>query len=287
MYDTHCHLNFRAFADDYRDVIKNSLEKGIFLNIVGTQYETSRRAVEIAEEFAEAPIYSSVGLHPSHLEKSHDPVEGDNGVRAWDYEKYKKLGSHPKVVGIGETGIDFFRFPHEPDEQKRVLQKQHTIFREHIRLARELKKPLIIHCRPSRGTFDAYNDLLKIATRYSPQGVVHCFIGNWEIAERLLSVGLYISFTGIITFKNADAHLLDVVKKIPLDRVLIETDAPYLTPEPYRGKKRCEPIHVEYVAQKIAEIKELPAEKIIQETAKNAKKLFLNERTMNYKSKNL
>jgi len=278
MYDTHCHLNFRAFADDYHDVIKHSLEKEMFLNIVGTQYETSLRAVEIAEEFADAPVYASVGLHPSHLEKSHDPEEGNEDMRAWDYEKYKKLGLHPKVVAIGETGIDRFRLSENGNEKERVLKKQREVFEEHIRLALELQKPLIIHCRPSRGTFDAYEDLISIITRYSLHGVVHCFLGNWQIAEQILRLGLYISFTGIITFKNANAHLLDVVKKNPLDRILIETDAPYLTPEPFRGKTRCEPMNVEYVARKIAEIKELPIEKIIQKTAENAKKLFLSRR---------
>lgn len=289
MYDTHCHLNFRAFANDYRKIIKHSIEAGMFLNIVGTQYETSRRAVGIAEEFKDAPVYASVGLHPSHLEKSRDPLEGDEDVHAWDYEKYKKLAEHPKIVAIGEAGIDRFRLTEDANEEERALEKQRSVFRDHIRLAHELHKPIIIHCRPSRGTFDAYENLLEILQQHTPsfsppyeggdrggqKGVVHCFSGNWEIAEELLALGLYISFTGIITFKNADAHLLEVVKKIPIDRVLLETDAPYLTPEPFRGKMRCEPLHVRYVAEKIAEIRAKTVEKIISATHENGERLFL------------
>lgn len=289
MYDTHCHLNFRAFANDYRNVIKHSLEAGMFLNIVGTQYETSRRAIEIAEEFKDAPVYASVGLHPSHLEKSHDQTEGDDDMHAWDYEKYKTLGTRPKIVAIGETGIDRFRLPEDEGEKERVIEKQRAVFQEHVRLANELQKPIIIHCRPSRGTFDTYENLLQILVQNTPsfsppseggdrggqKGVVHCFLGNWEIAEELLALGLYISFTGIITFKNADARLLEVVKKIPLERILIETDAPYLTPEPFRGKARCEPLHVRHVAEKIAALRAQSVEEIIAVTKQNGERLFL------------
>ncbi|MBI4359484.1 MAG: TatD family hydrolase, partial [Candidatus Jacksonbacteria bacterium] len=134
MYDTHCHLNFRAFENDYHEIIKHSLEKGMFLNIVGTQYETSRRAVQIAEEFMDSPVYASVGLHPSHLEKSYDPAEGVKNVHAWSHEKYKQLWVHPKVAGIGETGIDMFRLPDDENAKNRVLEKQRDVFEEHIRL---------------------------------------------------------------------------------------------------------------------------------------------------------
>ena len=269
MYDTHCHLNFQAFKKDYKIVTQKSLDEGMMLNIVGTQYDTSKRAVEIAQEFNDKPVYAAVGIHPTHLNK-------EDSLHKWNYEKYKQLAGDPKVVAIGETGIDRFR----GDETLRV-QKQ--IFKEHIRLAKELDKPLVIHCRPSDKSTDAYDDLLTILSNYKLQttnyklnGVVHCFIGNWEVAKQLLDIGLFISFTGIITFKNADTRLLEAVKKIPLERVLVETDAPYLTPEPFRGKTRCEPLHVRYVAEKIAEIKKIPTEVVIKSTAENGKQLFLN-----------
>lgn len=261
MYDTHCHLNFKAFADDYRAVLQESLEKGMSLNLVGTEYETSCRAIAIAHEFEDAPVYASVGLHPAHLDKNDD-------AHAWDYQKYRALGEDIKVVAIGETGIDRFH-------GAETINKQREVFEAHIALARELKLPLIIHCRPSKNSLDAYENLLAIV-KGDQNGVVHCFMGNWEIAEQLLASGLYISFTGIITFKNADARLLEAAKHIPLDRIMIETDAPYLTPEPFRGKKRCEPLDVECVARKIAEIQGRDVNEVIATTQQNGERLFLS-----------
>jgi TatD DNase family protein len=168
-----------------------------------------------------------------------------------------------------------FRLPEDGNERARALEKQRAVFRDHIRLAQEVKKPLIIHCRPSKNSLDAYENLLEIV-KGGQNGVVHCFLGNWEIAEQLLDFGFYISFTGIITFKNADARLLEVVKQIPLDRILIETDAPYLTPEPFRGKTRCEPLHVELVARQIAEIRSQNVDEVIATTQQNGERLFSN-----------
>ncbi|MEK9165472.1 MAG: TatD family hydrolase [Patescibacteria group bacterium] len=296
LYDTHSHLNFKAFADDCQTVIKNSLKQGMFLNIVGSQFLTSKRAVEIANEFRNDPVYATVGLHPSHVGNSKFKIQNsklqfkiqnckDEGqeVHRWDYEKYKKLAVDQKVVAIGETGLDYYR-----TTDNHAVQKQ--IFLEHIKLAAELKKPLIIHCRPSKNTFsakgrpasgwDAYFDLIDIlnqklrVTSYKLQGVVHCFLANWPIAKQLLDLNLYISFTGIITYKNIDDYLIDAIKKIPLERIMIETDSPYLTPEPHRGKKRNEPLYVEYVARKIAEIKGIDGKIVIDATTKNGKNLF-------------
>ena len=281
LYDTHSHLNFKAFADDCQTVIKNSLKQGMFLNIVGSQFLTSKRAVEIANEFKNDPVYATVGLHPSHV--------GQNDIiHGWDYEKYKKLATDDKVIAIGETGIDYYRLTDVIANKMKQSQKQ--IFLEHIQLASELKKPLIIHCRPSKNTFsakgrpasgwDAYFDLIDIlnqklrVTSYKLQGVVHCFLANWPIAKQLLDLNLYISFTGIITYKNIDDYLIDAIKKIPLNRIMIETDSPYLTPEPHRGKKRNEPLYAEYVARRIAEIKGIDGKIVIDATTKNGKNLF-------------
>ena len=264
MYDTHCHLNFKAFAEDYYTITKKSIDAGMLLNIVGTQYETSKRAVAIANEFADSSVYAAVGLHPTHLNKN-------DVVHKWDYEKYRELAFQPKVVAIGETGIDHF---HDTEN----VNKQQEIFEEHIKLARELGRPLIIHCRPSHNSFDAYNDLLAILknTPKPINGVVHCFLGNRDLAEQFLELGAYLSFTGIITFKNADASLLETVKNIPLDKIMIETDAPYLAPEPFRGKTNY-PYYVEYVARKIGEVKNISVGEVIKTTEKNGKLLFLNK----------
>ncbi|MFH1712881.1 MAG: TatD family hydrolase [Candidatus Jacksonbacteria bacterium] len=264
MYDTHSHLNFRAFADDYQTVIKNSLKQGMFLNIVGSELLTSKRAKEIANEFKNDPVYAAVGLHPSHL-------DSDDKIHAWDYKQYKKLALDPKVVAIGETGLDLFH-------SAETFKKQKKVFKEHIRLALEVKKPLILHCRPSKDNFDAYHDLIKTIINYqlpiTNYAVVHCFLSNWQIAKQLLDLNLYISFTGIITYKNVDDYLIDAIKKIPLDRIMIETDCPYLTPEPYRGQKRNEPLYVKYVARKIAEIKGIDVKTVIDATTENGKNFF-------------
>jgi TatD DNase family protein len=290
MYDTHTHLNFQAFANDYDQIVQKSLKQGMFLNIVGSQFATSRRAIEIAREFERDPVYAAVGLHPSH-------IDSNNNVHAWDYEEYKKIASGKKVVAIGETGLDYHQLDlpsnilcasiqpaaRSTRNIRRQITKQKQVFLEHIKLALELKKPVIIHCRPSKDSFDAYLDIIKILKQKCPnikyqisniKAVVHCFLADWKIAKQFLDLGLYLSFTGIITYKNVDARLIEVIKNIPPNRIMIETDAPYLTPEPYRGKGRNEPLYVKFVAQRIAEIKGIGVKEVIDMTMKNGITLF-------------
>ncbi|KKT34794.1 MAG: Hydrolase, TatD family [Parcubacteria group bacterium GW2011_GWA2_44_12] len=309
LFDTHTHLNFKAFEESYREVIQESLARGVLLTNVGSQYETSLRAVEIAREFADDPVFATVGLHPVHVGTGKNaqefdvdevrarhgtPIEGSSSaIHEFEYEKYKALGQDSKVIAIGECGIDYFRLPHEENDRREVVEKQGEVFKAHIRLASELKKPLMIHCRPSKDDpRDAYRKMIEILSSFVGdvqrggrpafadvplRGVVHCFIGDIETARGFLKLGFSISFTGIITFKvgarRGTPLLADVVREVPMERILIETDAPYLAPEPFRGKTNY-PYYVEYVARKIAEIKGVSYEEVAKVTTQNAKKLF-------------
>ncbi len=280
LVDTHCHVHFNAFKLDSEAVIKHALEKGVIMNLVGTQRDTSQRGVAMAEKYD--GVYASVGLHPVHLHSQHlDEEESSFTTREedFDYEYYKELTKSPKTIAIGECGLDLYRIP-EGVSKEVVLAKQQAVFREHLRLSFETGLPLAIHVR------DAYQEMIdvlkeELAKRGETQvrGVIHCYIGNWHFAEQLLELGLYLGFTGIITFppKKSDPAaqqaLLEVVKNCPLDRMVLETDSPYLAPIPYRGK-RAEPWMVAEVAKKIAEIKKCDAGLVETATTNNAVVLF-------------
>jgi len=281
MFDSHCHIQFRGYKDDFEEVIKRCKEKDCAMIAVGTQKDTSKKAIEFAEKYEN--IYATVGLHPIHLFSTHVDEEEASFLsreEEFDYEFYKELAQHPKVIGIGECGLDLFHIPENVDRDI-VVKKQKEIFLEQVKLARELDLPVAIHVR------DAYEEMLEVIANCRDsrsavptiRGVIHCYSSNWQNAQKFLDLGLYIGFTGIITFppKKTDPQvqhdLLEVVEKIPLDRILIETDAPYLAPQAYRGK-RCEPWMVEEVAKKIAEIRDLSFEEIIKITTENIQKLF-------------
>ena len=238
---------------------------------VGTQKDTSAKAVGFTEKYLEG-VYATVGLHPIHTEKSyHDAQElgTSNEVleftsrgEEFDYDHYKKLAQHPKVVAIGECGLDYYRLGEESKE------KQKAAFLQQIELAKEIKKPLMIHCR------SAFSDLIDIlvACHLSlvTPGVVHFFSGTQDDAKKLMDLGFSFSFGGVITFaRDYD----EVVKYIPLDRILLETDAPYVSPVPYRGKRN-EPVYVVEVAKKIAEIKAVEGDEIARRTVENTHRIF-------------
>jgi TatD DNase family protein len=273
LIDSHSHLNFQQFAKDSKETIKRALDNDTRLIIVGSQYSTSKRAIEIAESY-ESMVYAAVGLHPIHLEfqEYEDTIDGEKIVfhtraEEFDEKKYKELARNEKVVAIGETGLDYYHV--EQKNKDKLLAKQIQVLKQHIKVAIEADKPVIFHCR------DAYNELAEVLSRYSDlYGVVHCFSSNWEIAKQMLNKGLYLGFTGIITFKNKSLDSLrEVVKKTPIDKILIETDCPYLSPEPFRGKRN-EPLYVQYIAKKIAEIKEISYDEACEQTSLNAKQLF-------------
>ncbi len=275
MIDTHCHIQFNAYKNDQADVIKRCQEKGIILNVVGTQKDTSQAAVEIAEKFPF--MYASIGLHPIHLFSTHIDEEESKFLSReedFDYEYYKNLGQSPKVVAIGECGLDLYRIP-EGKTKEEILEKQRPTFTAQYNLAQELGLAMVIHVR------EAHEEMVELLTSLTSKirGTVHCYTGNWHYAQKYLALGLNLGFTGVITFppKKSDPQtqlsLLEVVRNCPLDRIVVETDAPYLAPNPYRGK-RCEPWMVEEVIKKIAEVKGISPKEVAVATTENAKKIF-------------
>lgn len=276
LVDTHCHINFAAYKNDIDEVIKRTLAENIWLNAVGSQIDTSRRAVALAEKYD--GVFAIVGLHPTHLfahEVDEEEVHFQSRQEDFSYKTYKELASHPKVVGIGECGLDYYHLPPELDLAE-VKKKQAEVFLAQAELALELNKVLMVHCR------DAHTDIQKIITPLLKRGlkaVIHCFTGTKEEAELYLQLGCYISFTGIITFppkknaKDARPDVAEVIKAVPLDRLLVETDAPYLSPVPYRGKRN-EPAYVRFVAEKIAEVKGLTVQEVAEQTVKNTGVVF-------------
>ena len=256
LIDAHTHVQFVAYKEDRDEVIKRSLDSGIWMVNIGTQIDTSLEAIKLAEKYSEG-VYATVGLHPVHTDKSfHDEAElgADQAFTSrgevFNYEEYKKLASHPKVVAIGECGLDYYH----SDED---IKKQEKSFIEQIELAYEVKKPLMIHCRK------AFQDLINILrdNRHKLQtvpGIIHFFSGDIKEATILLDMGFYFTFGGVVTFtRDYD----EIIKTVPLNRLLLETDAPYVTPTPYRGKRN-EPFYVTEVAKKIGEIKNIDLEEV-------------------------
>ncbi len=273
LIDTHAHVNFKAFKDDADEVVKRALEKGVhFIINVGSQFSTSKRALEYANKYD--GLFAAVGLHPVHLEEMEITEEGVNFIsRAEEFDPaaYRQLATQPKAAAIGETGLDLYHID-EHDEEK--ISKQERTFIQHIELAKELDLPLIMHCRGSKDDpYGAYMKMLKILSNYKGlRGVIHCFAGNMEIARQFMAQGFHIGFTGIITFDKTGKYE-ELIRELPLDKILVETDCPYLAPVPYRGKRN-EPAYVEFVAEKIADIKRLGFEEVAKRTSENAIELF-------------
>ena len=272
LIDVHTHINFNAFREDGHEVVRRTLEAGVWMVLVGSQIDTSRRAVEYARHY-ERGVYAAVGLHPIHLvemEVDRDEMNAADGVpgfttrkEEFDYQAYRDLALDPKVVAIGECGLDYYRLR----DTEEIKKKQAETFRKQVALAREVKRPLMIHCR------NAYEDLLAILREERANeigGDIHFFAGDWEIAKQFLDLGFYLSFTGVITFAN---QYDDTIKKVPLNRIMIETDAPYVAPVPHRGKRN-EPLYVEEVARRIAVIKGIALEEAVHATSENALRLF-------------
>lgn len=256
LFDTHSHPQFPQYDTDRNEAIRRALDNDVAMICVGTDLEKSKEAIELAKKYNN--IWASVGLHPNN-----------NLGEAFDPEEYYILGQNKKVVAIGEVGLDYYRTKASADQQ---FQKKRFI--QQIQLASELNLPLIIHCR------DAHKDMIDtlVSCRLSPwpgrlvalPGVIHSFTGAWDDAKKYIDLGFYIGLNGIVTF----ARQYDkTVTNLPLDKILLETDAPYLTPEPHRGKRN-EPAYIKLVAQKIAELRKITFEELAETTTENAKKLF-------------
>ena len=264
-YDCHTHVNFVAFKDDREEAIKRAAEAEVGMIVIGTQFDTSSDAVKLAEGHDD--VYAAIGLHPIHSTKSyHDQKElGEGGKEftsrgeEFDFAAYEKLGQSPKVVAIGECGLDYYRL--EEDTKK----KQEETFVQQIELANTLGKPLMLHIR------NAYEDALALVKAHAKvKGDVHFFAGDWSIAKQFLDIGFTLSFTGVVTFTH---DYDEVVKNAPLDMLLSETDAPYVSPKPYRGKRN-EPAYVVEVVKTIAGIRGESLEKVRDQLAANARRVF-------------
>jgi len=266
--DTHAHLNFKAYKEDLDDVIKRTLDNEIQVINVGSKYETSRQAVLLAEKYD--GMYASVGLHPIYsgaefVKVKTDPDEGEFLIKEqkFDYERYKELAKSPKVVAIGEIGLDYYYRPKTKGKLEAFKARQKEDFIRQLDLAKELDLPVIFHSRM------AHNDMISILKqKKNIRGVIHCFTGNWQEAQEYLNMGFYLGINGII-FK---LDISETIEKMPMDRILIETDCPYLTPPQEEGRN--EPVFVKYVIEKIAEIRKTGYNEIERATYINAKKLF-------------
>lgn len=270
-FDAHTHANFAAYAEDREAVIARARETGVGMNVVGTQFDTSKAAALLAE--AHEGVYATIGLHPIHTSKSyHDEKELGAGNKEFasrgeqfDMDAYLALGRSPRVVAVGECGLDYYRI----DKETKEIQVKNFIAQ--IECANQLGKPLMLHVRPSKGSMDAYLDALEILQAHATvKGDSHFFAGDWGVARKYLDFGFTLSFTGVLTFaRDYD----EVVRNAPLDMILSETDAPYVTPAPYRGERN-EPVHVREVVKAIARIRGSEEEACRSAILDNSRRVF-------------
>lgn len=249
--DSHCHIDFPDFNEGLAPLLANMRSADVDAALcVSVNLENFPRVLAAAEAYPN--VYASVGVHPDH----------DEG-REPDVAELVALAAHPRVVAIGETGLDYYRMARE------AVDWQRARFRTHIRAARQAAKPLIIHTR------NAADDTLAIMAEEGAEragGVMHCFTESWSVAEAALAMGFYISFSGIVSFKSAK-DLKEVARRVPLERMLIETDSPYLAPMPHRGKRN-EPAYVRHVAEEIASLRGIALERVGEVTSRNFHDLF-------------
>ena len=250
LFDTHAHILDDQFNDDRDQVIRNIYDNMALVVNIGCNLEDCPRTVALAEQYDK--LYAAVGLHPEDV-KTYTP-EG--------WEMICRLAEHPKVVGIGETGLDYYWDTSTKDAQK-------VLFQQHIDLAKQLHKPLVIHDR------EAHGDTLEILKRTNAKeagGILHAFSGSVEMAMEVIKMGFYIGLGGPVTFKNA-RKAVEVAQAIPLDYLVIETDCPYMAPVPFRGKRN-EPMLVQHTAAKIAELRGISVEELIEATYQNGKRIY-------------
>lgn len=255
MIDSHCHLYIKNSAEQQNQLIKEAAGDGISKIInIGIDIETSQLSLELAEKYDS--LYCTVGIHPHDAKKLNEQ----------SIEKLQQLAAHQKVVAIGEIGLDFYR-----NLSPRPLQ--YAAFEKQLELAVQLKKPIVIHTR------EALDETIEVVKKYATDlvgGLFHCFPGDAADAERVFELGFSVSFGGVMTFRNSD--MAEVASQVPLEKIILETDSPYLTPVPFRGKQN-RPAYVKYVYQKLAELKNLPVADIVSIIDRNCIKLFKLEET--------
>lgn len=263
LIDTHCHLHFNAFDKDRNVLIDKLLADDIWVINVGIDVNSSKEAVALANSYQEG-LYAAVGIHPFGAIVTNEPN--------WNF--LKELVLNKKTLAVGECGLDYFRI-----NNKELKINQKEVFLKQIELAKEINKPLIIHCRATKGTFDAYYECLEILKKYylplaignlPNNGVVHFYQGDLDIAEKFIELGFFIAFSGIITYSE---QFNDLIKLLPLDRILAETDSPFAAPVPHRGRRN-EPSYIIEVVKKIATVKNFDIKGIAGLLTENSRKLF-------------
>ena len=252
LIDTHCHLDAEAFQQDLSEVLQSATDAGVERMLtIGITRQTSEAAVVLANRHAQ--VSAVVGIQPNYAQEATDE----------DWQRIVELSAHPQVVGIGETGLDKY-WDFAP------LEIQRDFFRRHLSFSRQCGKPFVVHCREAEAEV---LDMLRQDFANGPlNGLMHSFCGDADMAAECIEMGMYISFAGMVTFKKS-TELRDVAKSIPINRLLVETDAPYLAPHPRRGKRN-EPAWVRHTAECLAEVHDLPMEEFAAATTENAKRLF-------------
>ncbi len=275
LVDTHAHLNFFDYEKDWKETIERSLGKGVWMINIGTNFQSSQRAITITEEYSTG-IFAAIGLHPTNIEYEKFKLFSEKGIKKpenflekdFDIEGYENLAKNKKVVAIGEIGLDYFYKPKDLAELDGYKAKQKEIFEKQLDFAEKMGLPVIIHCR------DAHDEMIaileqRVAKGRQLRGVIHCFNGTIVQAEKYLALGLFIGINGII-FKM---KLEETIKKIPLEKIILETDCPFLVP-PMAGSKRNEPGFLPFIVEKLAEIKGIDFETVSKTTTHNANQLF-------------
>ena len=255
-FDAHSHVTFKEYDQDLEAVLAHMQEFDVGTITVGVDAATSQEGIDFAETHEN--FYATIGLHPN-----------DTPTESFDEAAFAKMVEHPKVVGIGECGLDYFRMEGDIEAEKARQKKE---FEAQIQFAIKYLKPLMLHCRPSKGSMDAYEDALAMLEpiKNEVNGNVHFFVGNVDIARRFYTMNFTTSFTGVVTFaRDYD----EVIKFAPVDMILTETDSPYATPLPYRGKRN-EPSYVRYVVEALAAVTGLPEDKLAEQIVENAKRVF-------------
>lgn len=275
LIDTHAHLNFHEYDIDREEVFKRALDNDIWIINAGANFKSSQRAVDYLKDYPSG-VFAAIGIHPEHLVDQVFEAEGKKtkikkeNPKMEDYRKLANTSS--RVVAIGEIGLDYYRLPEKEEEQDKIKNRQQEVFIEFMSLAGDLGLPVVLHCR------EAHRDMLEILRNYNLTGVAHSFAGSEEDLNEYLELGYYIGYNGIITFKKKAENIQRLVELTPLDKIILETDCPYLTPEPHRGKRN-EPSYVRFVANKVAEIKGISIKEVEEATTNNAKELFNLERS--------